>query len=95
MIRKLKEILTMLLEQLIEKKDIKSYLEFRIEFLNLTKHKEIMKLPFENREFINERFRGRTDELKKLLDVITEGKLKEKSKNYYHKIEEMNGDVKE
>lgn len=79
----------MILEQLVEKKDIKAYLEFRIEFLNLTKHKELMQLPLKDRGFINERFRGRTDELKKLLDVITENKLKDKSKNYYRKIEEI------
>ena len=78
----------MLLEQLLEKKDIKSYLEFRIKFLKLIKCKEVMKLPIEHREFINERFKGRIEELKELLNVITEGKLKEKSKNYYHKINE-------
>lgn len=48
-----------------------------------------MKEPIENREFIRERFEGRIEELDKMLNVITNGQLKDKSKSYYHKLEKF------
>ena len=85
-------MIAMLLDQLLEKKDIELYLKLRMEFLGLIEHSEKMKRPIEKRELLDERFRGRHDELKKLQNIIVEGKLKNKSKNYYRKIKNMNSD---
>lgn len=76
----------MLLDQLLEKKDIENYLKLRMEFLSKIEHSEKMKLPLDKRALIDERFKGRHEELQKLLNIINAGKLKHKSKSYYRKI---------
>lgn len=75
-----------ILDQLLEKKDVELYLKFRMEFLKSIEHEEKMKLPESKRGFIDERFKGRHDELRKLLLIITNGTLKDNSKSYYHKL---------
>ncbi len=79
----------MLLDQLLEKKDVELYLKMRIEFLREIKHNSIMKEPIENREFIAKRFEGRIEELTKLLHIVTNGKIKDMSKSYFHKLEKI------
>ncbi|MFA4870867.1 MAG: hypothetical protein WC623_21900 [Pedobacter sp.] len=77
------------LDQLLEKKDVELYLKFRIEFLKNIRHKEIMKEPLDRRGLIQKRFEGRIDELTMMLNVAKNGRLKDMSKSYFHKLENM------
>lgn len=79
----------MLLDQLLEKKDIILYLKLRADFLREIKHRETIKEPPENREFIVKRFEGRIEELTKLLHIVTNGQIKNMSKSYFHKLEKI------
>ncbi len=75
------------LDQLLEKKDVELYLKFRIEFLKNIRHGEMMKEPLDRRGLIQQRFEGRIDELTMMLNVAKAGKLKDKSKSYFHKLD--------
>lgn len=79
----------MLLDQLLEKKDVELYLKMRIEFLRGIKHNSIMNELPENRNNISKRFEGRIEELTKLLHIVTNGQIKNMSKSYFHKLEKM------
>jgi hypothetical protein len=76
----------MILEQLIEKKDIELYLKCRIKYLEQVRTDEVLKQPLGNREFINQRFKGKIEECSKLLHIITNGKIKKGSKWYFDKV---------
>lgn len=73
----------MILDKLIEKKDIEIYIDNRIIFLEKETIVEVLKQKPEKRQIIKERFRGRIDELKKLDTVIKQDNLKVDSKKYY------------
>ena len=73
----------MILDKLIEKKDIEIYIDNRIIFLEKETIIEVLKQKPEKRQIIKERFRGRIDELKKLDTVIKQDNLKVDSKKYY------------
>lgn len=49
-------------------------------------HKEVVKLPEKERELIRQRFVGRKIELRKLLRLLKEDKIKDMSKKYFQKI---------
>lgn len=73
----------MILDKLMEKKDLDAYINLRIEFLNSIESEELKKLPEKERGFVQERFTGRKLELKKLLSHLKEDKIKEMSKKYF------------
>lgn len=75
----------MILDKLLEKKDVLAYIEFRIKFLQ---NQGITKYPEADRGFISERFRGRILELSKLKDVINRDVVKERGKMYWQKVAE-------
>jgi len=70
----------MLLEQLIEKKDLRTYIRFRKEFLN-QKFVKIKAMPKKDRMEIAYHLEGRIEELSHLDRDINV--LKEQSKKYY------------
>lgn len=76
-----------ILSQLIEKKDLRIYLELRTKHLQTTMNVEIEKLPEEKRQYIVERYKGRLKELSLLKKLIEQGKLKETDKIYWNQLE--------
>lgn len=75
-----------ILDLILEKKDLKAYIDFRIAWLKIEDRKAILALPPEKREFAHVRIAGRIAELYQLRKVICAGKLKEKGKDYYSRI---------
>lgn len=75
-----------ILDKLMEKKDLDAYINLRLEFIDSVMHKEIARLPEKERELIRQRFVGRKVELRKLLRLLKEGKIKDMSKKYFQKI---------
>lgn len=82
----------MILDKLVEKKDIILYINFRME--KLSKEFDINKYPIKERESQVERLNGRIKELKKLKDVINRNELKTKSKSMYRRINRAKSDTK-
>lgn len=85
-----------ILDKLMEKKDLDAYINLRLEFIDSVMHKEIAKLPEKERELIRQRFVGRKVELRKLLRLLKEDKIKDMSKKYFQNIntESDDGDEK-
>ena len=85
-----------ILDKLMEKKDLDAYINLRLEFIDSIIEKEILKLPEKERELLRQRFIGRKVELRKLLRLLKEDKIKDMSKEYFRKInthnEEDDGD---
>ena len=75
-----------ILDKLMEKKDLDAYINLRLEFIDSIIEKEICRLPEKEREFLRQRFVGRKGELKKLLILLKEDKVKDMSKEYFRKI---------
>lgn len=75
----------MILDQLIEKKDLLAYIEFRIKYL--LQEEKVENYPEKEREFYRKKLQGRVNELKKLRAVVSRGNLKKSSKIYYSKVE--------
>lgn len=75
-----------ILDKLMEKKDLDAYINLRLEFIDSVMHKEVVKLPDRERELIRQRFVGRKIELRKLLRLLKEDKIKDMSKKYFQKI---------
>lgn len=75
-----------ILDKLMEKKDLDAYINLRLEFIDSIIKKELSILPENERELIRQRFVGRKVELKKLLRLLNEDKIKDMSKNYFQKI---------
>jgi len=84
----------MILDKLLEKKDLLNYLSLRLEIL----HKiDLKQYPEQNRKYINERRHGRILEVQKLINVI-KGKsdlIKDLSKRYYKSVTEPKIDKNE
>ncbi len=74
-----------ILNMLMEKKDLRTYIVYRIKFLEQEKEAEMLKLPESERGFIQERFQGRKLELKKLKEILEKDLIKHDSKIYYNK----------
>lgn len=79
-----------ILDKLMEKKDLDAYINLRIELLNSIESEELKNLPEKERGFVQERFTGRKTELKKLLTLLKEDKIKDMSKKYFR---EINGEI--
>jgi len=77
-----------ILDKLMEKKDLRAYIIYRIKFLEQERESEILKTPESERGFLQERFQGRIIELKKLKEVLEKDLIKNHSKLYYRKINE-------
>jgi len=73
-----------ILDKLMEKKDLKTYIEYRIKFLEQEQTSEMLKLPESERGFIQERFHGRILELIRLKSALQNDKIKYYSKIYYN-----------
>jgi hypothetical protein len=71
-----------LLDLLLEKKDLKAYIDFRIAALRDEDRKVILNLSPEKREFAHVRITGRIAEMYQLRKAISQGTLKERSKAY-------------
>ena len=56
----------MILDKLLEKKDIQAYIHYRIKTLEATMASEIKHQPIKHREFIRGKFSGRIKELEML-----------------------------
>ena len=80
-----------ILDKLMEKKDLDAYINLRLEFIDSIMHKEVAKLPEKERELVRQRFVGRKVELKKLLRLLKEDKIKDMSKKYFQKINTESG----
>lgn len=74
----------MILEQLIEKKDLLAYIDLRIKYLR--QEYDIKDYPENKREFYKKKLQGRIRELEKLKSVVSRGDLKKSSKIYYSKL---------
>ena len=57
-----------------------------MEFIDSIIEKEISKLPEKERELLRQRFIGRKVELRKLVRLLKEDKIKDMSKEYFRKI---------
>lgn len=85
----------MILDKLLEKKDVEAYLELRRDFLKSELSSVILKIKPEDRELIKERFKGRISELNMLIDTIRSGDLKDMSKRYYREIHKTDDEESE
>ena len=77
-----------ILDKLMEKKDLSTYIDFRIGYLNSIKTDEIMNRPEKERGLIQERFKGRIIELEKLKTLLSQNKIKDMGKEYFRHINE-------
>jgi len=77
-----------ILDKLMEKKDLRTYIINRIEFLRKETEPELLRLPESERGFIEERFYGRILELQKLKESLDKDLIKHDSKLYFRKINE-------
>lgn len=75
-----------ILDKLIEKKDLRLYILTRIKRLKLTMEDEVMNAPEKRREYIKERFHGRILELQHLLLNLESNQIKSKSKINWEKV---------
>lgn len=84
----------MILDQLIEKKELLTYCDLRIRRLTKTKHEEILRQPPEKRDQVARRIDGRIAELAHLKRLVNGGNriLKEESKANWRNL---NPDVPE
>jgi len=81
----------MILEQLMEKKDMLIYIDCRIKHLERMV-KGINKFPERQRHKIKMRFEGRMKELQQLKSVLSTNKLKKHAKKYWQEVAE-NGTI--
>lgn len=75
-----------ILDKLMERKDLKTYIEYRIKFLEQESKSEILKQPESERGFIQERFHGRILELKKLKESLEKDQIRHNAIIYYRKM---------
>ncbi len=79
----------MILDKLMEKKDLINYIDLRIETLKLT---DIKKIPVKKREKVAKRLQGKVSELIKIKHHIIQDNLKHMSKEYYKQIHKKKED---
>lgn len=80
----------MILDKLMEKKDINAYIEMRIKYLCETYANTIKTANPRHRYSIHSKWKGRIAELKKLKQVINSNNLKQQSKKYWESaVKEM------
>ena len=76
----------MILDLLLEKKDLLIYIDNRIIFLNKTLRTEIKKTIPKDREKLVQRHIGRIKELRLLKGIIHDGRVKDMGKIYWEKL---------
>ena len=81
-----------ILDKLMEKKDLALYIKLRIEFLELSIHKDILSTPPKYREKVKQRQVGRIKELHQLLTELNQNNIKKKSVFYWNKNKELSDD---
>jgi len=72
----------MILEKLVEKKDVLAYCAFRKKHLVAIRNKEMPRHLKANKAIVSAKFTGRIEELAELEKVLRANKLKENSKKY-------------
>lgn len=87
-----KKINMSILNQLMEKKDLKLYIDFRLEYLGKILRRTILETPKKDREKVKQRFVGRILELKKLREELSQNNIKDKSIFYWNKNKELSND---
>lgn len=75
----------MILDKLLEKKDLTIYIDMRIAILSVTRSKLMKTIPEKERAMLSERFNGRILELCKMKEVIAMNTIKEVCKRYWRK----------
>lgn len=83
----------MILEQLMEKKDLYIYIDLRIEQLTKEKQKIMKNTPDKKKEAMWLKFNGRISELINLKQLIKKNELKSKSKYLWQKYGKQSGFV--
>jgi len=73
-----------LLDQLLEKKDVLAYIDFRIKSLKYDLSKAILNAVPKDREYIRERFNGRILELEELRIIIHDGTIAVKCQSKFY-----------
>ncbi len=81
-----------ILDELVEKKNLRIYIDCRIQVLKSEMIKEMEKQPEKKREVIRQRFKGRIAELEKLNTALESGKLKQMAKRYYQRAQKLGSD---
>jgi len=81
-----------ILDKLMEKKDLRAYIEFRIPHLEDEKRKIPDRLEPQKREPAIKQIEGRIKELKHLRELLEEDRIKEASKMHWEDIELNKGD---
>jgi hypothetical protein len=76
-----------ILDQLLEKKDVLAYIDYRIELLKIEQNKAIENVGNEYRQAIKNKFYGRRMELVRLRETIHSNSLKVVSKSMSSTIE--------
>ena len=84
----------MILDQLIEKKELLAYCDLRMRRLTKAKHEEILRQPPEKRDLVSRKIDGRIAELAHLKNLAHSGNLaiKEEAKAHWRNL---NPDVPE
>ncbi|RSD36552.1 MAG: hypothetical protein CI952_69 [Methanohalophilus sp.] len=77
-----------ILDQLLEKKDVLAYIDFRIKTLNREQNKAIESVYPETRELVRRSFNGRRRELDILRKEIEDNNIKEASKDMAKSLRE-------
>ena len=79
----------MILDQLIEKKDLLAYIEYRSNRLVKSVDRVVKRLPPKKRDKARRRLLARAEELDHLRKVINRGSLKVESKGHYYALKHM------
>jgi len=90
--------MTMILDKLMEKKDIVAWITYRIQELAMDKKKALKESKPKERENINRMFIGRYRELCHLKSIIKDGGavlLKDDSKRMFEKVNHYKDEVKD
>ena len=76
----------MILDKLLEKKDLGAYIEYRTQHLSHVKNKMMEVAEDKQKQLITERFKGRILELEELTIIMKQDRIKEMSKTYCNEI---------
>lgn len=77
----------MILDKLLEKKDLIVYIKVRRKALKGSMSKEIAKAPVEQKENVRRLFMGRIRELNYLENLVQQDRIKAKGKEFWREVE--------
>lgn len=81
-----------ILDKLMEKKDLRTYIDYRIQHLRDKQGEIPDTTPKEKRETARKQVKGRIEELKRMRHLLAQGRLKEASKQHWKDVNaEENG----